>query len=203
MSAPLAQLPDIEDAQWRPLIPGWSKDILPFYARVAGELVDGDIVVEVGVHSGRSIFYLAEQLLGLGKRNVELYAIDWWRGPQFRQQLLKTMAENRFNGITAQEIDMVKVVSFEGARAARLFRDDELAGVFIDSDHEEKGMLEHLAAWAPKVKTGGFIAGHDYCFEDWPGVVRAVDEFFNPHGAEGDDNPIGRPTRTVWEVRQP
>lgn len=175
---------------WRPQLPGWSDDILPFYETLADELQDGDTFVEVGVCHGRSIVFLAEALGRRGKRGVKLVAIDWWTNTNFRTQWLRTA----FSNMTASEIDMIRVVSEEGVRAARLFDPKSLAGIFIDSDHEKDGMVAHLLAWIVKVRKGGIVAGHDYNAFDWPGVVEAVDGFF------GASN-VKHPTRSVWEVR--
>ena len=180
-------------ATWRPEIPGWSDDILLYYHLVAGELPDGAIIAEVGVNAGRSAVYLAERLLALGKRRVHFYAIDWWPGEGFRRELLATYRA----GLASDEaIDLLRVVRCDGVRAASLFLHESLDFVFIDSDHSEPGMVEHLRVWTPKVKPGGILAGHDYSEVDWPGVVRAVDAHF---GRER----IGRPTSTVWEYRKP
>ena len=48
--------------------------------------------------------------------------------------------------------------------------------VFIDADHTYDSVLKDIRAWAPKVRPGGILAGHDYGWE-FPGVVRAVQEF--------------------------
>lgn len=56
---------------------------------------------------------------------------------------------------------------------------------FIDADHTYDGCKADLAAYYPKVKPGGIIAGHDYANDDWefgPTVKRAVDEFITAHG---------------------
>jgi hypothetical protein len=51
--------------------------------------------------------------------------------------------------------------------------------VFIDADHSYEGCAADIAAWAPKVKPGGLLCGHDYDNPDFPefGVKRAVDEY--------------------------
>lgn len=54
--------------------------------------------------------------------------------------------------------------------------------VFIDADHSYEAVKADIAAWTPKVRKGGVLAGHDYgVFE---GVTRAVNEI-NPHGLMG------------------
>lgn len=192
-------IPDIGRAAWRPGLEGWAEDILPYYGQLAGQLPAGARVVEVGVAHGRSAVYLAEQLIKHQRTDVELWCVDFWPGREFRKivaTLGGLLEEEREPGIQTKLVDLLRIVRCEGARGARLFDDGSLDAVFIDSDHEEPGMLEHLRAWLPKVKSGGRLAGHDYGEPDWPGVARAVDGFF---GAEK----VGRPTRSVWEVRIP
>lgn len=181
---------------WRPSIVGWSQDILPYYEAIAQELAPDAVIVEVGVHSGRSAIFMAEQLVKLGKTGVTFYAVDSWVGPNFREQLLAAYNLRGTDEARVEGIDLLKVVSVDGVRAARLFDDNSLPFVFIDSDHGLGGMRDHLAAWGPKMKSGGILSGHDYSREDWPGVVEAVDEYF---GAAN----VGRPTRSVWEYRYP
>ena len=183
---------DVPFESWRPMIPGWSEDILGYYEYVAEQLPAEARIVEVGVCYGRSAVFMAEQLVKLGKVGVQVWCVDWWKDADFDQQIQRTLTTYA----TAQERQLLKIVRADGVRAASLFDDYELDFVFIDSDHEYEGMKRHLDAWLPKVRSGGTIAGHDYSFADWPGVVRAVDECF---GA----SKVGRPTRTVWSYRVP
>jgi hypothetical protein len=53
-------------------------------------------------------------------------------------------------------------------------------------------VLDDLAAWYPKVRSGGVLAGHDY---HWPGVSRAVREFAR---AKGLKRP--RTTELCWVI---
>ncbi|CAE8692527.1 unnamed protein product [Polarella glacialis] len=52
--------------------------------------------------------------------------------------------------------------------------------LFVDAGHEEDDVLADLAAWTPLVRSGGVVAGHDYCFL-WPGVVSAVHKSLPPN----------------------
>ena len=59
--------------------------------------------------------------------------------------------------------------------------DGELDWVYLDADHSYEAVMADLAAWVPKVRRGGIVAGHDYVDgmingSDF-GVKRAVDEF--------------------------
>ena len=194
-------LPDIPKASWRPALEGWSDDILPFYRQIAEWLPPDGTVVEVGTAHGRSAVYLAEQLLRLGKPDVALYCVDFWPGAEF-DKILRTVGwpdlalegqRERSGRATIEEARLLRLVRCDGVQAARLFDDDSLDLVFIDSDHTYEGMMAHLPVWSAKVKPTGIIAGHDYNANDWPGVVQAVDEYF---GSE-----VRRPTRSVWEFR--
>ena len=58
-----------------------------------------------------------------------------------------------------------------------MFDDGELHAVFIDGRHDLDALTADIRAWAPKVKPGGWLAGHDHVPE-WPGVIQAcVAEF--------------------------
>lgn len=46
--------------------------------------------------------------------------------------------------------------------AARRFRPRSLDFVYIDANHGYEHVRRDLAAWYPKVRPGGIIAGHDY-----------------------------------------
>ncbi len=67
------------------------------------------------------------------------------------------------------------------------FEDASLDYVYIDADHRYEGVLADITAWYPKVKSGGFICGHDTYpspghesgnNQDAFGVARAVEDFF-------------------------
>lgn len=47
--------------------------------------------------------------------------------------------------------------------------------VFLDGDHSFAGVMEDWHEWLPKVKPGGWLAGHDYGDKRF-GVKKAVDE---------------------------
>ena len=54
--------------------------------------------------------------------------------------------------------------------------------IFIDADHQYKGVREDLELWYPKIRDGGLIGGHDYGHKHHKGVKEAVDEFFGRLG---------------------
>lgn len=73
----------------------------------------------------------------------------------------------------------------ESQCAAQLVLDASLDFVFIDADHIYECIARDVSIWAPKVRSGGVISGHDYGGggdrrRGW-GVTRAVDEFVAQH----------------------
>lgn len=54
---------------------------------------------------------------------------------------------------------------------------ESIDAVYIDADHCYEAVKTDLNLSFAKVKTGGFIMGHDYCSNSFPSVVQAVNEF--------------------------
>ena len=129
------------------------------------------------------------------RRPRRLYLVDPWehRGEEAYekasyggrmeggQQALDAMHEEvlaRFRDEIAE--GRVTVVRRRSLQAAAEIEDGSLDWVYIDGDHSYEGVSADLAAWFPKVRAGGFLAGDDYGEEgSWfgAGVTRAVDEF--------------------------
>lgn len=89
--------------------------------------------------------------------------------------------------------------------AAQDVPDGSLDFVFIDGNHVYDAVTADLAAWMPKVRPGGYVAGHDYrIFKNKPTihVVAAVNEFTKAHRIQpwfvlaGDRTPS-----FLWEVQ--
>ncbi len=55
----------------------------------------------------------------------------------------------------------------------------ELDFIYIDAQHTYEGVWEDLCCWFAKIKTGGIIGGHDYGHINFPGVKKAIDQFFS------------------------
>lgn len=58
--------------------------------------------------------------------------------------------------------------------------------VFVDADHSYEGVKLDVASWYSKVRSGGWIGGHDYVNPRFPqfGVKKAVDEFAETEGVQ-------------------
>lgn len=102
--------------------------------------------------------------------------------------------------------DRSEVWRLRSTEAAERLADASLDFVYIDARHDYPAVLEDLAAWVPKVRPGGIVAGHDYLDGDLPegrfGVKSAVDEFFAARGARVAATRLDPPWLT-WLVEVP
>lgn len=185
---------------WRPGLPGgdWSDEPIAFYNAIIPTLGPAPWIAEIGVAYGRSLLYAAEQLVAGGKGGV-LLGVDPWQGqmhPDPGSRSPCSFAE-ALQAMTRwgrpAELEITYLLRTTSLAAAKGVEDGQLVGVLIDGDHRYEACKADIEAWMPKVKPGGWIAGHDYT-DKFPGVVRAVDEAFNGrHKLRG----------SVWAVEMP
>lgn len=116
--------------------------------------------------------------------------------PQIQELVAIDLLEPSPKYIAAKSTRIRFVRGYSDAVASQ-FEDESFDLVFIDADHTEEWVARDLAAWAPKVKRGGVVCGHDYGSRNWPGVKIAVDRFFaeSPH-------PIRTDANKVWWTRR-
>jgi hypothetical protein len=129
-------------------------------------------VAEVGCYKG-----VSTEVLALFADHV--FAVDHWPDPPVLEHFQKRMQPYRH----------VQALHLPSRAAAAVVPDGSLDLVYIDADHQYASVREDIAAWLPKVRPGGFVAGHDYATDvDFlAGVVRAVDERFGaPHRTYSD-----------------
>jgi len=132
------------------------------------------VVAEIGVRGGRT----TEHMLGYCPQIARLYAVDI-AAPGPNSPLLR--------------LPKVEFLHGRSVEMARRIADGSLDLVFIDADHSEAAVREDVAAWRPKVRRGGVIAGHDYGSRNHVGVKVAVDEAFAGH-----HEPVHVDANKVW-----
>ena len=150
------------------------------YRRLVADCpVDGKIV-EVGSWKGKSTAFLLVEAWNKSPR-IEIYAVDTWLGSEEHagEECIKngTLFEEFMANVkpVSRQLVPLRMTSLKGAN---FFPDQCLDAVFIDAAHDYENVKADIAAWLPKVKKGGVIAGHDYMC-GWSGVDRAVAEAFN------------------------
>lgn len=183
-------------------IPGWTcSDTEELYRNFAtGTHLQDLTVVEVGVAYGRSLAYLAERC----SSHTAIWGVDVWTehmgGDNLpadvfaRMQAYGSAQDACVGELTrAGVMDRVQLLNCGSLPAAAMFADESVDLVFIDACHELEPCRADIKAWLPKVRPGGMLAGHDYSWNMFPGVVQAVCEAFGDR-----ERTI---SGVVWKVR--
>ena len=142
-----------------------------FYSQMVQEFPSGSKFVEVGTWKGKSASYMCVEIANSGK-DIEFYCVDNWEGSVEHQgnpdlpRLFEIFTEN----MTPVE-SYYTAMKMNSVDAAAQFADESLDFVFIDASHDYEDVKNDIAAWLPKVKVGGILAGHDY---HHPPIVSAI-----------------------------
>ena len=118
-------------------------------------------IVELGIRDDNAYFFLLEKcpgikLVGIDTRNKVTYVKN---EPNKRAERYGARAM-LLKGDTDEFVDQ--------------FIDNSVDLIFIDIDHTYDSIKIHILNWRPKIRSGGFLTGHDI---HWPEVRDAVDEF--------------------------
>jgi len=122
------------------------------------------IVAELGVDEGEF-----SELIIQHNQPKKLHLVDIWANERYSEEQ-KIIVEEKFKDkIASKEIEINLGKSLE---MAKVFSDDYLDWVYIDTTHTYEMTIAELEAYESKVKPGGFIAGHDFTRWDRKGFVR-------------------------------
>lgn len=158
-------------------IDGWF-NYTQTYDFLLSHIPDNGIFVECGAWLGKSSSYLCDK----SKERVNIFIVDSWKG---------SPSELNGNHSLATQIDIYKLFLLNmgdrkfrpikklSTEAVKDFENNSCDVVFIDMSHTYESVKQDIEIWLPKVKVGGYIAGHDY-EAGWPDVIRAVNEIFGP-----------------------
>lgn len=165
-------------------IPGFF-DYERLYDDIVENAADTAHFVEVGALLGRSTCYLAE-LIQFSQKRIRLDVVDTWVNlppdPTFHAAVREAAGDPYKMFLLNMErfgvAQFVRPIRLESTEAAQMYRDSSLDFVFLDADHSFQAVCRDIEEWAPKVKPGGVLAGHDY---GMPEVQRAVQERLGEH----------------------
>lgn len=162
-------------------IEGWFQFHEIYNRAIQGAPTQGAHFVEVGAWKGKSTAYLAVEIANSGKQ-IRFDVVDTWKGSNeiyhqndpyvqsdtLYQLFLDNMkpAEGFYNPVRGFSTEV-----------ATQYADNTLDMVMLDASHDYENVKADIAAWLPKVKSGGVLAGDDYQ-RDFPGVMQAADEAF-------------------------
>jgi len=163
------------------ILPGWGREQLP------RELVKHGCKTgaEIGVQSGE----YSEKLLRAGIER--LWLVDLWAQQKNRMDFTDAHDEHHQRNMR----DMLRRIEQFPFRTHILIGmshevathspDQFLDFVYIDANHSLESIRLDLAAWAPKVRPGGIVSGHDFLNHSNLSVVglrMAVTEFCESNG---------------------
>jgi len=153
------------------------------YSYFVRSLQDGAKIVEVGTWKGRSVAYLGVEIINSGK-NIKVDAVDTWSSlpsESYHKTDIYVKTDTLYQLFLANISPVSRVVNpirMTSIDAAKMYEDNSIDVVFLDACHLYECVREDIIAWLPKVKVGGYLAGHDYSWSD--DVKRAVDELVSP-----------------------
>lgn len=135
---------------------------------------------EIGVWEGDFSKLLFAAVPGLRLRCVDRWqAYGAYRDKKNDQARLDAAYQRTVDQLSGCAATILRMGSLE---AAAEVPDGSLDFVYIDANHGYDYVLADLKAWAPKVRTGGIVSGHDYVAQPKQKtahleVAQAVDEF--------------------------
>lgn len=172
-------------------IPGWF-NCPDLYRELVAKAQNNSIFVEIGCWKGKSASFMAEQIMN-SKKNIQFYCVDTWKGTltedghQTDPDVVNDRLFEVFNQNLSPFAGYYNPIRSTSVEAASQFDDNSLDFIYIDASHEYIDVKNDIAAWFPKLKKGGTIAGDDYNSSQ---VSRAVRETFG--------NSIVSPNRFTW-----
>lgn len=146
---------------------------------------------EIGVWAGANSMVLLDSFPDLKLILIDNYCFGSWdTNKNYTNESVKAakqLAVERFERF-GDRVAWKFVTSLE---AAKEIPDGSLDFAFIDADHRYEPVKADIAAYWPKIKDGGLLAGHDYS-RHFRGIIRAVTEAF------GDDVELSKVKSRMW-----
>jgi len=156
----------------------------------ARELIRG---VELGVASG----WHADQIL-LRCPRAEVIGIDAYH-PTTAMTLQRKYTAEQHNATMMKMLQLLQPhgTRFQFIRQTTVDAAALVTGpfdwIYVDASHDKVSVAADLEAWAPKLRPGGLLMGHDYGCRRHTGVKLAVDAFVAARGLH-----LGGIERSVW-----
>lgn len=134
----------------------------------------GGNVAEIGVDEGK----FSRLIHSINKPDC-FHLIDIWGTDRFHDGKYESVKSFFSEQIEDRSVQIHKKLSID---AFADFEDEYFDWIYIDTDHSYNTTRDELRLYAPKMKKGGIMAGHDYVKGNWIttyryGVIEAVHEF--------------------------
>ncbi len=178
-------------------VPGWCSFAGVYADAVKAAPKTGAIFVEVGAWKGKSACFMGVEIAN-SRKTIEFYVVDHWKGSD--EPAHHEDADVRAGRLYEVFLRTIKPVAAHvrplrasSLEAAAQFEDGLVDLVLLDAGHTYEDVSADIAAWLPKIKPGGVIAGDDY---NWTGVRQAIEEAF-----AGKIEVLGEGKGRHWRVR--
>lgn len=158
-------------------IPGWF-DFQALYDEVVRTAEYGAVLVEVGNWLGRSLAYLGQRAQE-ARKDLLVVGVDHGCGTpdDDRQNASYQAVLHALGGTSAGALARnlrdcglsrtVLQLTAPSQLAAKIL--EPVSFVFIDGDHSRESVTEDILTWLPRLKPGGWLAGHDYKPDNYVG----------------------------------
>jgi hypothetical protein len=179
-----------------------SREDLPLLFNRLGLISVG---VEVGVQAGHYSAWILLRWAG-----ARLISVDPWVANESEAYVdVANVEQSRHDELFASATrrlapfgDRSSIWRMTDEQAAAQVSDASLDFVYLSARQNETSLADALGRWAPKIKAGGIIAGHDFIEGDSPvgrfGVKSAVDSFFAARGLEIHETVADEPWSSWW-----
>lgn len=150
-------------------IPDTDRETLAHLFAVFGFTRGAEVGVERGAYS---------EVLLRENPALHLTLVDAWRPyADYRDHV----GARKLEGFYEQTLERLapyahrmRVLRAWSLEAAAEVEDGSLDFVYIDANHALEYVVADIAAWSPKVRPGGIIAGHDYVPHHWPDRIHVI-----------------------------
>jgi predicted O-methyltransferase YrrM len=141
-------------------------------------------IAEVGSYAG-----VSSEVLALHCK--KLYCIDTWE--DWNHDGIIFQAMELFDKMKSLYSHVDKL-HMRGDEAVSMFPDEHFDLVYIDASHWYDDVINDINTWLPKIKNGGYLAGHDY--HEGVQVFDAVNNFF------GKTHSITKYPDSSWVIKK-
>lgn len=161
-------------------------DTLPFtgYNKTASRVTLAEIMGEAGFTYGAEVgvrFGVYSEILCKNIPNLHILCVDPYtpyRGGKPTQDKMDKIYNHARKRLSPYNATFIRKTSLE---AAKEIEDGSLDFVYIDAMHEFDPVMMDIISWAPKVRKGGIVSGHDYIESYQMGVITAVRAYTFAH----------------------
>jgi predicted O-methyltransferase YrrM len=166
--------------------------LIDFLKRRALHKLEGDII-EIGAYMGRGTAKLAKFARGHGKM---VYAIDIFdpsldettsrsgiRAGDVYEAFLRGRSMLEVYQKSTRGFDNIVTIG-EDSKKIGFSEEQKFIFGFIDGCHQESYVENDFYVIWPHLISGGALGFHDYKFDDWPEVTKAIDKLIHEHKKE-------------------